>query len=113
MQARRRSCFRQRGEQGHALQVVGQGPLAIDVVQHLPRRAVALQHVQHVAADLQHLRVFHRHDRGRARVVAHAGHLAEDHVFRRALGDGRTVAERLAPPSTRMSDRSPPPGRWC
>ncbi len=74
-------------EQRHFPQVSVERALAIEPIEHRLRRLIALQHVQHVAEDFQHLAIVARRgDRRRPRIVIHASHLAENHIFPRKLG---------------------------
>ncbi len=69
--------LRQRREHGHAAQMVVERALAIVGVQLRLEGLVALDDVEHVAQHLKHHAIGSRAHRGRARIQAHAGHLAE------------------------------------
>ena len=58
-------------------------------------RLVALQDVEHVAQHLEHDAVGLGADRGRARIVAHARHLAEE-VAGVEFGDGLSYGKSTA-----------------
>ena len=69
-------------EERNFSQVRVQRTLAIELIELFLRRLRALEHVQHVAEDFQHLAIVaRRDDRRRPRVLIHASHFAEDHVF--------------------------------
>jgi hypothetical protein len=68
----------QLGELRDAAQVVLDGVAAVALVEQRPRLLVALEDVEDVAVELQQGAVLGGPHRGGARVVAHAGHLAEE-----------------------------------
>ena len=65
---------------------------AIVALQLRAEGLVALQDVEHVAQHFQHHAIGLRPHRGRARVIAHAGHLAEE-VAGSQFGDGVVVGQ--------------------
>ena len=69
---------RERRQHGNALQVRIQRALLVGALQLLAEALVALHDVEHVAQHLEHGAVGFRAHSSRPRIVAHAGHLAEE-----------------------------------
>ncbi len=84
--------FCERREDGNAAQMRVERAGAIVAFELSAERLVALQDVEHVAQHLEHDAVGLGANRGRARVVAHARHLAEE-VARVEFRDGVVVRQ--------------------
>ena len=69
------------------------GPIAVLLPQFTAEERVSLHDVQDVAEHLQHRAILHRDHGRRSRIVAHAGHLAED-VARPHRRDRLAVGQR-------------------